>query len=540
VQSSPPTTARLKNLFLPRSRRRITVLAVTLVVIGCAVLAAFAFRSVPPRVRVVGLENGAVLNAAETKDGRLALVARGGTSLDGLTVALDGKPVDTMRSGDRLLAETPELADGKHELTFTSDGNLGLAQTAARTFTVDTEAPELRIEQAEAESLRAPATVRGQVEGADDVTVAGARVTVGEDGSFAHKLKDPAAEVEVRAADAGGNAVSETATVVVPYPETRAVHVTAIGWTSDALRKPILKMAEQGRINAVQLDIKDEDGEIGYDSKVPLARKIGAAKGHYDAKKVIRELHERDVRVVGRIVAFRDPILATASHKAGKDDRLVQNANGGPYDGGHYGKLSFTNFANDEVREYNMDLAVEAAKLGFDDVLYDYVRRPDGPMKGFRFPGLGDRKPTAMIASFMAETRERIRPEGAFLGACVYGIAATRPTEIAQDIPAMAEHADYIAPMVYPSHWAAGEYGVSNPNASPYKIVKRSLADFAKQMKGSGAKLVPWLQDFSLGVAYGSDEVAAQIKAAKANDTASFILWNAGARYHEGALTPRS
>ncbi|EST30343.1 hypothetical protein N566_21635 [Streptomycetaceae bacterium MP113-05] len=508
-------------------------------VVGCAGLAAFAFRSVPPQLRVVELENGAVLNKAEAKGGRLELLAKSGTSLDGLTAALDGEAADIRRSGDRLFVEASGLGDGEHELTVESDGNLGITQTTRRTFTVDTAEPELHIEEAKAESLRAAATVRGRAEGAATVTVAGAKVKVGEDGTFSHRLEEPSPEVEVRAVDTGGNEATASATVIVPYPDTRAVHVTAIGWTSDALREPILKLADQGKINAVQLDVKDEDGEIGYDSQVPLARKAGAAKGYYDAKKVLRELHERDIRVVGRIVAFRDPMLAAYSHKTGEDDRLVQNGQGGPYDGGHYGELSFTNFANKDVRRYNMDIAVEAAKLGFDDILYDYVRRPDGPISGFRFPGLGDRKPTESISSFMAETRERVRPEGAFLGACVFGVAATRPTEIAQDIPTMAESADYIAPMVYPSHWGPGEYGVSDPNSSPYKIVKRSLADFAKQTEASGAKVVPWLQDFSLGVAYGDGEVAEQVKAARDNGMDSFILWNAGARYHGGALTPR-
>ncbi|MDT0381982.1 putative glycoside hydrolase [Streptomyces sp. DSM 42041] len=540
MQTSPPGAGRRRSFVQVLGRRRLAILAVMLVVVGCAGLAAFAFRSVPPQIRVAGLENGGVLNGAETKNGRLELVAQGGTSLDGLTVSLDGEPAKTRRDGDRLLVETPGLDDGAHELTVAADGNLGLTQTTRRSFTVDTTAPRLTIEKAQAESLRAPATIRGHVEGARTVTVGGAEVKVGDDGAFSHRLAEPAPEVEVRAVDEGGNETAENATVLVPYPDTRAVHITAIGWTSKALRDPILKMAEEGRINAVQLDIKDEDGEIGYDSQVPLARKIGAAKGYYDAKKALRELHERDVRVVGRIVAFRDPILARASWKSGARERVVQDANGAPYGGGgHYGKLSFTNFANEEVREYNMDLAVEAAELGFDDILYDYVRRPDGRMSSFTFPGLGDRKPTERIASFMAETRERVRPEGAFLGACVFGVAATRPTEIAQDIPAMAEHSDYIAPMVYPSHWAAGEYGVSNPNADPYKIVKRSLADFEKQAKGSGAVIVPWLQDFSLGVAYGDDEVAAQVKAARDNGMDSFILWNAGARYHAGGLTPR-
>ncbi|MFR9675268.1 putative glycoside hydrolase [Streptomyces sp. TR06-5] len=534
-----PAAARSRNSVLdPRYRRLVVVLAVVLVVVGSAVTAAFAFRAVPPRMQVVGLEGGSVLNRAEMREGHLTLVVRSGGAPESLTVRLDGEEVEARAVGNRrLLVDAADLSEGPHEVSLSSESGIGMDRSTSRKFTVDTVAPRLTVEKAKAESLREPATVRGRAEGADTVTVAGAEVEVGEDGSFSHRLRKPLTEVEVRAADAGGNETTEQATVLVSYPETRAVHITAIGWTSDALRKPILRMAEEGRINAVQLDIKDEDGEIGYDSQVPLAKRIGAAKGYYDAEKAIRQLHDRGVRVVGRIVAFRDPMLAAASHRAGKDDRLVLTPSGAPYSGGHYGSLAFTNFANPAVRKYNMDIAVEAAKLGFDDVLYDYVRRPDGPMSGFRFPGLGDTKPTVSIASFMAETRERVRPEGAFLGACVFGVAATRPDEIAQDIPTMAEQADYIAPMVYPSHWAAGEYGVSDPNSSPYRIVKRSLADFKRQVKGTGAQVVPWLQDFSLGVSYGPNEVSAQIQGARDDGLDSFILWNAGARYHAEALT---
>jgi hypothetical protein len=118
----------------------------------------------------------------------------------------------------------------------------------------------------------------------------------------------------------------------------------------------------------------------------------------------------------------------------------------------------------------------------------------------------------------------------------VFGIAATRPDEVAQDIPAMAEHVDYIAPMVYPSHWGPGEYGVTDPNSQPYDIVYRSMVDFSEQLSGSGASLVVWLQDFSLGVDYGPAEVRAQIDAALDAGVDDFLLWDAATTYTEAAL----
>jgi hypothetical protein len=92
--------------------------------------------------------------------------------------------------------------------------------------------------------------------------------------------------------------------------------------------------------------------------------------------------------------------------------------------------------------------------------------------------------------------------------------------------------------MLYPSHWHSGEYGVANPNAQPYDIVYRSLADFRKQTERTGTKVIPWLQDFSLGVNYGDAEVKAQIDAAADAGDDSFFLWNAAVRYHSGAVVP--
>lgn len=527
------------NMRGDRLRIRFTVIAISVLVPVCAALGAFAIQSSSGRLQVEGLSSKGVLGRADVSNPRLAITAEKGADLAELEVRLDGNPVHTHHADRRLILDTPSLAEGKHELTATSHSGLPFLHDISRTFTVDTTAPKLRLTPTHATGPGAPVTVRGRVEDAGQVkvSIAGAPVAVGNDGTFSRRFEKPPARIEVAATDAAGNVTREHVNAIVPYPLTRAAHLTAIGWSSPEVRDPVLQLVKDKKLNAVELDIKDENGEVGYDSSVPLAREIGAVKNRYDAHKVITTLHGMGARVIGRIVAFRDPILAQASHDQGKDHRLVQAPDGSPYDGGHYGALSFTNFADPEVRQYNIALATEAAKLGFDDILYDYVRRPDGKLSTLRFPGLGDQTPEKSIAEFVADTQRLIQPEGKYLGVSVFGIAATRPTEIAQDIPAIAQHADYIAPMVYPSHWAAGEYGVASPNASPYEIVNRSLADFVKQVKGTRAAIVPWLQDFSLGVHYGPTEVADQIRAAARDGMNSFLLWNAGAMYQGAALT---
>jgi peptidoglycan/xylan/chitin deacetylase (PgdA/CDA1 family) len=215
---------------------------------------------------------------------------------------------------------------------------------------------------------------------------------------------------------------------------------------------------------------------------------------------------------------------------------MVTQTPGGKRYAGYGG---FTNFADPGVRSYNIDVAMAAARLGVDDILYDYVRRPDGPIETMVFRGL-DETPEESIVSFLAENREALEPLGTFLGASVFGIAATRPEEIAQDVPSMAREVDYISAMTYPSHWAPGEYGVAKPNAQPYEIVRAALEDFQAAVSGTGARLVPWIQDFSLGVDYGPEEVRAQIRAAQDAGVNEFLLWDPEVTYTGGALRPRA
>jgi hypothetical protein len=184
--------------------------------------------------------------------------------------------------------------------------------------------------------------------------------------------------------------------------------------------------------------------------------------------------------VIGRLVCFRDPVLAAKAWQTKRRDWVIQTPDGGPYAG--YG--GFANFANEAVRRYEIAIAVNAAKLGVDDILYDYVRRPDGPISSMRFPGLrGD--PANAIVRFLRESRQALAPYKTYLGASVFGIAATRPSEVAQPVRRMAAELDYVAPMVYPSHWARGEYGVADPNAEPRAIVQRSLVDFQRAVAGT-------------------------------------------------------
>ncbi len=518
----------------PTRRRALmaTAGAVTLAGVGWT-----TFLALGPSVQ--GISDGSVLNGGKVAQLSAYLDADAAGSRNKVRATLDGAAIPVVAQGSRLRIALPRLLpEGKHTLVVKGASSLPLVSYRETVdFTVDSTAPELKVADPEIKSTDKSVTITGKTSTDAKVTADGKEVSVDKSGAFKITVPKGTPVVNVIAADRAGNTTTKDVNARGRRPMIRAAHITAIGWGNDALRTHVMALVRSGKLNAVQLDVKDEDGEVGYASQVPLARQIGSAKGYYDARKAIAEIHKAGAQVIGRIVAFRDPKLATAAWKSGKRNQVVQTPDGQAYaGGGHYGKLAFTNFADPTVRKYNQDLAVEASKLGFDDILYDYVRRPDGPLSKMRFPGIGSATPEQSIVSFVADTRTAMRPHAKFLGVSVFGIAATRPTEIAQDISGLAKVSDYIAPMVYPSHWGPGEYGVANPDTAPYAIVQRSLADFARLTKGTQVEVVPWLQDFSMGSTYGPKQVAEQIKAAAANKMNSFILWNAGARYQGAAL----
>lgn len=387
----------------------------------------------------------------------------------------------------------------------------------------------------------AVSTLRGLVEGASELTANGVPIEIEAGGQFRVHLAQGLNAVTITATDDLGRATEAPVQITdqptePEYPQTAAVHVTALDWVNPVIHDAIVELARAGRINAVQLDIKDEAGEVGYASEVAMARQAGAAAGYYDAAEAIEELHSLGVRVIGRIVCFLDPLMSGWAWQQGRSDLVVLDGAGSAPLANNYGAAAFSNLASPEVRQYQMDLAVEAAQLGFDEILYDYVRRPEGDLTDMQFPGL-DVPAEVAVARFVADTNRLLQATETELGVSVFGISATRPLPTAQDIGLLAPNVDYVSPMVYPSHWGSGEYGVANPNAQPADIVRASLFDFERLIAGSGAAMVPWLQDFSAGgIEYGPNEVRAQITAAAEAGGDGFLLWNAGSVYHGDAL----
>jgi hypothetical protein len=513
--------------------KRVIIAGAILLVVG----GAYFFWHRSGAIHVDGLSDGTSLGRKAVNNHEIRVTVDGGRGAPKLTVN-DISIGEPTRDGSAYLWHLPNLADGTYRVKVNTRRFLVGTSTRTMTITVDSTLPVVTVPAvAPAAAIDQPFTLDGSVNEKATVTAVGADVTM-SDTTFHLKFPfPPAAPITVKAADPAGNTTTATVIVPVTRPMTRGVHVTAVAWTNPELHAGIQALIDSKQINTVELDLKDEGGEVGYDSKVAVGNDIGAVKNRYQLTKAVADLHAQGIRVVGRVVAFRDPILAKAMWDRGQQDWVVQDSRGNAL--GAYG--GFANFANPEVQKYNLDIAEEAAKAGVDEILWDYVRRPEGPIDSMVFPGVAssDQNVTSSIVDFLSKGQSILRPLHTLQGASVFGIAATRPSQVGQDVGAIAMHTDYVAPMLYPSHWNNGEYGVADPTRQPYDIVKASLADFMTAVAPAGRPLVPWLEDFSdRGVTYGDQQVQDQIRAAQELGVADWLLWNPDTLYTASALAP--
>ena len=190
--------------------------------------------------------------------------------------------------------------------------------------------------------------------------------------------------------------------------------------------------------------------------------------------------------------------------------------------------------------KYNVDVAIAAARAGFDEIMFDYVRFPsDGDVGGALYGRKGSLEKRAAIPAFLRYARQRLAPHDVRVSAAVFGLSAARYLGIGQLPRRMAPYLDTVYAMTYPSLFGSGELGLADPSMAPGATVSRALRKFRLALRGQDALLVPWVQDFSFSVPYGLDEVRAQIDAARISGAKGFMLWNAEGLYTDGALAPR-
>lgn len=343
-------------------------------------------------------------------------------------------------------------------------------------------------------------------------------------------------------AEEPGQRVEEWGTDRFPYPEPmRGLYVNAWAAGSSNRMDALIDLAKRTEINTFVIDIKDASGYVSHRTEVSLAHEIGATEEIRirDLPGLLERLEEEGIYPIARIVIVKDPLLIEA-----RPELAVQDTAGGVWTDSS--DIIWLNPFNAKVWEYHVDLAREVAEMGFPEIQWDYVRFPDAPRADLDravFGGADGRTKPQGIRAFLRHARSELAELGVMSTADVFGVttSSSRDVGIGQVWESFIDVVDAALPMIYPSHYWRGSFGIETPNAYPYEIVYRAVRDAVRRseaVEGAGVTR-PFLQDFSLGQPpYGAAEVRAQIEATYDAGVDEWVLWNPSTRYTEEALEP--
>ena len=306
----------------------------------------------------------------------------------------------------------------------------------------------------------------------------------------------------------------------------KALYLTYYGIGDRGLRGNALKLIEDTELNALVIDVKGDRGVLTYKSSVPMVSQIGAQKQVIikDIRALMQSMKEKGVYTIARIVVFKDDVLASA-----KPELAVRTMEGNIWRDRE--NLRWIDPFKKDSWDYNVNIAVEAAQYGFDEIQFDYVRFPD--RKGLKFsqPNTEGNRVNA-ISGFLAEARKKLTPYNVFVAADIFGYVSWNPddTQIGQRLDRISPVVDYISLMLYPSGFQFGIPGYRNPVVNSYEIVSLTLKKAQAKANIPAVRFRPWLQAFR---DYAFDrrhfygpEIRTQIRASDEFGSGGWMLWN--------------
>lgn len=337
----------------------------------------------------------------------------------------------------------------------------------------------------------------------------------------------------------------------VDYPKdgVKGIYVTSNS-TQGKKMDELVKFIKDSNLNTMVIDVKDDTGNITMKLNTGNKQVDKNTLDIVDGKKLLKKLHDNNIYPIARIVTFKDTKLANEH-----PEWTFRNSDGSVWTNGKGD--SFVNPFMKEVWKYDIDVAKAAAKAGFQDIQFDYVRFPEGfenqadsltynkgEYKNSKMSSGDQRVDT--ITKFLEYANKELKPMGVNVSADVFGYSALveNAPGIGQSFPKISKNVDAISSMIYPSHWSNGDFGLQAPDTEPYKTVNRyiqkenSLLDTLGKDKPISR---PWIQDFTasyLGagnyIEYDAKAISEEVQALKDNGVNEFLLWNAGNDYTEG------
>lgn len=337
----------------------------------------------------------------------------------------------------------------------------------------------------------------------------------------------------------------------IEYPENgvKGIYVTAYSAGGTDKMKELINFVNSSGLNSMVIDVKDDVGNMTMDLKSENKIVQDSTNDYVtDPAAMMKQLEENEIYPIARVVVFKDTLLAEARPELSfkkADGSVWKNGNGD----------AFVNPFSKEVWDYNIEVAKQAAKMGFKEIQFDYVRFPEGfenesksldyTLGDYETSDLDDiQQRVSAVSDFVAYAREQLKAYDVEVSVDIFGYSATVPEApgIGQNFSKISENVDVISSMIYPSHWNS-YFGISKPDLEPYKLVAEYMKVENKLLSGleTPPKSRPWLQDFTasyLGAGnyqqYGAAQVEDQVRALHDAGVNEFLLWDASNSYTTG------
>ena len=337
--------------------------------------------------------------------------------------------------------------------------------------------------------------------------------------------------------------------------KVKAIYISGYSAGNNKVLERTIKLIKDTELNAVVIDVK-ENGMVNYKSDNKLVNQYKTWRNVYNVNEVLNKFHENNIYVIGRIVCFRDKNLIAA-----RKDYAIKMPNGSVWlENGIY---PWANPYNENVWDYNIEIAKEAVSKGFDEILFDYVRFPTARESEISYGNITESKVDA-ICGFLEKAEKEIKSvRNIPVSADIFGIICISKVDgdsIGQDIEKIGQNIDYICPMVYPSHFANASKGMMGngvgqningvnftaPDLKPYEVVYNTLMAAKGKISKTTiykAKIRPYLQDFTASYLkkgyyqdYNEAQVRAQVNAVKDVGIDEWIFWDAENTYTVGGF----
>ena len=320
-------------------------------------------------------------------------------------------------------------------------------------------------------------------------------------------------------------------TIALEPIKVKALYLTFWGASNNSKTlKKILNIVDTTEVNALVVDVKNEYGSTLFLTNFKQANSYGAQKNrtNRNIQKFIRTMKKHHIYTIARIVTFKDEIQA--SHNP--DYAIKKDINNTIWR--NHDNMAWVDPFDKRSRDYTISIAQEAAKVGFDEINFDYIRFP--AKTGLHYSQqCTQAKRVKAIAEFLDEAKKRLQKYGVFISVDTYGNICWSKDDngIGQTVTSLAKHADYLCPMLYPSGFSSGSFHFKYPSLHPYDVVYRSIKNIQDRI--SSARVRPWLQGFrdytSPHKEYKKVEIQAQIQATKNIGTDGWMLWSPSSKY---------